>query len=537
MRALIRSLAPDCFDDVAALVALYRPGPMAMNMHNDYADRKNGRQAIELLHDDAAEMLSGTYGLMIYQESMMRIAQKFAGYSLEEADNLRKACGKKIREVMAKEKVGFIEGCVNTGYGVEVGEKWWEQIEPFADYAFNKSHSYGYGFVAFQIAYLKANFPVEYMASLLTSVKGNLDKAAGYLHECRIMGVDVLVPDVNLAQSDFSAAGRDEHGLPNSIVFGLSAVRNVGEGLVSLLVEERDANGPFDDFTEFCERVDPSVLNKRTIEALIKAGGFDAMEYGRKGMLQVFEQIIDLTLSRRRERDMGIQTLFGELSEEATFDERPKIPEMEFEKTEKLRFEKEMLGLYISDHPLAGIEDALRRKSDCTVPELKELGDGEFRAVGGVVTNLQRKYTRKQDLMAVFELEDLEGSIEVMVFPRSMLKFGHLLRDDAVVVVKGRLKVNDDERQMICNEVEIFETRQRNGAVTIKLGASALEQPKLDALKEVILHHPGDSDVLIEFEDLGQKKTVRLSEKYGVDPASPLMGELRVLLGGGAFTL
>ena len=537
MRALIRSLAPDCFDDVAALVALYRPGPMAMNMHNDYADRKNGRQAIELLHDDAAEMLSGTYGLMIYQESMMRIAQKFAGYSLEEADNLRKACGKKIREVMAKEKVGFIEGCVNTGYGVEVGEKWWEQIEPFADYAFNKSHSYGYGFVAFQIAYLKANFPVEYMASLLTSVKGNLDKAAGYLHECRIMGVDVLVPDVNLAQSDFSAAGRDEHGLPNSIVFGLSAVRNVGEGLVSLLVEERDANGPFDDFTEFCERVDPSVLNKRTIEALIKAGGFDAMEYGRKGMLQVFEQIIDLTLSRRRERDMGIQTLFGELSEEATFDERPKIPEMEFEKTEKLRFEKEMLGLYISDHPLAGIEDALRRKSDCTVPELKELGDGEFRAVGGVVTNLQRKYTRNQDLMAVFELEDLEGSIEVMVFPRSMLKFGHLLRDDAVVVVKGRLKVNDDERQMICNEVEIFETRQRNGAVTIKLGASALEQPKLDALKEVILHHPGDSDVLIEFEDLGQKKTVRLSEKYGVDPASPLMGELRVLLGGGAFTL
>jgi len=537
MRALIRSLAPDCFDDVAALVALYRPGPMAMNMHNDYADRKNGRQEVELLHEDAADMLSGTYGLMIYQESMMRIAQKFAGYTLSEADNLRKACGKKIREVMAKEKVGFVQGCINTGYGEEVGEKWWEQIEPFADYAFNKSHSYGYGFVAFQIAYLKANFPVEYMASLLTSVKGNLDKAAGYLHECRVMGVDVLVPNVNLAESDFSATGRDKHGLPESIVFGLSAVRGVGEGLVSLLVEERNANGPFDDFIDFCERVDPTVLNKRTIEALIKAGGFDGMGYGRKGMLQVFEQIIDLTLSRRRERDMGIQTLFGELSEEETFDERPKIPDMEFEKTEKLRFEKEMLGLYISDHPLAGIEDALRRKSDCTVPELKELADGEFRAVGGVVTNLQRKYTRKQDLMAVFELEDLEGSVEVMVFPRSMLKFGHMLRDDAVVVVKGRVKANDDERQMICNEIEIFEVRDRNGSVTIKLGASALEQPKLDALKAVILRHPGESDVLIEFEDLGKKKKVRLSQKYGVDPASSLMGELRVLLGSGAFTL
>jgi len=537
MRALIRSLAPDCFDDVAALVALYRPGPMAMNMHNDYADRKNGRQEVTLLHDDAFDMLSGTYGLMIYQESMMRIAQKFAGYTLSEADNLRKACGKKIREVMAKEKVGFVQGCINTGYGAEVGEKWWEQIEPFADYAFNKSHSYGYGFVAFQIAFLKANYPVEYMASLLTSVKGSLDKAAGYLHECRVMGVPVLVPNVNLAESDFTAAGRDEHGLPDSIVFGLSAVRGVGEGLVGLLVEEREANGPFEDFIDFCERVDPTVLNKRTIEALIKAGGFDEMGYGRKGMLQVFEQIIDLTLSRRRERDMGIQTLFGELSEEETFDERPKIPDMEFEKTEKLRFEKEMLGLYISDHPLAGIEDALRRKSDCTVPELKELGDGEFRAVGGVVTNLQRKYTRKQDLMAVFELEDLEGSIEVMVFPRSMLKFGHMLRDDAVVVVKGRVKANDDERQMICNEIEVFEARQRNGTVTVKLGASALEQPKLDALKAVILRHPGDSDVLIEFEDLGKKKMVRLSQKYGVDPASPLMGELRVLLGAGAFAL
>jgi len=528
MRALIRSLAPDCFDDVAALVALYRPGPMAMNMHNDYADRKNGRQEITLLHEDAGEMLDGTYGLMIYQESMMRIAQKFAGYSLEEADNLRKACGKKIREVMAKEKVGFIDGCIKTGYGEEVGEKWWEQIEPFADYAFNKSHSYGYGFVAFQIAYLKANFPVEYMASLLTSVKGSLDKAAGYLHECRMMGVDVLVPDVNLAESDFTAAGRDDHGLPDKIVFGLSAVRNVGEGLVSLLVAEREANGPFEDFIDFCERVDPSVLNKRTIEALIKAGGFDAMGYDRKAMLQVFETIIDLTLSRRRERDMGIQTLFGELSEEESFDERPKIGEGEFEKTEKLRLEKEMLGLYISDHPLAGIEGALRRKSDCTVPELKELNDGDFRAVGGVVTNLQRKYTRKQDLMAVFELEDLEGSIEVMVFPRSMLKFGHMLRDDAVVIVKGRVKANDDERQMICNEIEVFEARERTGSITIKLGAPALEQQHLDDLKQLLKRHPGEHDVQIEFDDLGKKKTVQLSESYRVDAASPLFGELRV---------
>jgi len=535
MRTLMRALAPTTFDDVAALVALYRPGPMAMNMHNDYADRKNGRKPVELLHDDAAEILSETYGLMIYQESMMRVAQKFAGYSLEEADNLRKACGKKIREVMAKEKAGFVEGCEKTGYGTDVGETWWEVIEPFADYAFNKSHSYGYGFIAFQIAYLKAHFPVEYMAALLTSVKSNLDKAAGYLHECRLLGIPVEVPNVNLAESDFTAAVNPETQKPDRIVFGLSAVRNVGEGLVSLLVKERNENGPFVDFYDFCERVDPTVLNKRTIEALIKAGGFDAMGYGRKGMLQVFEPIIDLTVARRRERDMGIQTLFGDSPEVAGFEERPSVPDLWFEKTPRLAFEKEMLGLYISDHPLMGVEGALRRKSDCSVPELRELDDGDFRSVGGVITNLQRKYTRKQDLMAVFELEDLEGSVEVMVFPRAMEKFGHTLADDAIVIVKGRVKANDDERQFIANEVELFEAPTRSASVTVRLSARALEQQRLEQLKAVLLRHPGASDVLVEVG--GSDTVVRLSDRYTVEPAPALMGELRVLLGPEAVAI
>ena len=530
MRALMRSLSPTNFDDVAALVALYRPGPMAMNMHTDYADRKNARTDISTLHPDADEILSETYGLMIYQESMMRIAQKFAGYSLEQADNLRKACGKKIREKMAEEKVKFVDGCEKTGYGTEVGEKWWEQIEPFADYAFNKSHSYGYGFIAFQIAYLKAHFPVEYMASLLTSVKGTLDKAAGYLHECRLMGIEVLVPDVNLAHSDFSSAPGPD-GKPAKIVFGLSAVRNVGEGLVQLLVAERDANGPFLDFNDFCERVDPSVLNKRTIEALIRAGGFDGFGLPRKGLLQVFEQIIDLTLSRRRERDMGIQTLFGDADDGGGFEERPAVPDIEFDKMQRLSFEKEMLGLYISGHPLMGAEGALERKSDCPIIDLHELPDGEFRAVGGVVTNLQRKFTRKQELMAVFELEDLQGSIEVMVFPRSMLKYGHALTDDAIVIVKGRVKVNDDERQMIANEVEVFVAPERVNALTVRLTPQAADQSRLNDLKAALLRHPGDSDVLVA---IGQS-TIKLSDRYAVEPASALMGELRVLFGPDAI--
>ena len=284
MRALMRSLIPTSLDDVAALVALYRPGPMAANMHNDFADRKNGRKSVTYFHKDAEVLLSDTYGLMIYQESVMRVAQKFAGYSLAEADNLRKACGKKDRALMKREREGFLAGCKKTGYETLLAEELFEIIEQFADYAFNKSHSYGYGFVAYQTAFLKANYPVEYLASLLTSVKSNLDRAAVYLNECRLLGIEVIVPDINLALSSFTPIPEtSETGQKGKIVFGLSAVRNVGEGLVDLIAKEREENGIFVDFYEFVERCHTSVLNKRTIESLIKAGSFDGMGHPRTG--------------------------------------------------------------------------------------------------------------------------------------------------------------------------------------------------------------------------------------------------------------
>src|SRR5262245_48146331 len=359
MRALIRSLAPTSFEDVAALVALYRPGPMAANMHNDYADRKNDRKPVTYLHPDAEEILADTWGLMIYQESVMRIAQKFAGYSLAEADNLRKACGKKIRELIAEEREKFVEGCERTGYGRDIGTKLFDIIEPFADYAFNKSHSYGYGLVAYQTAFLKANYPAEYLAALLTSVKASLEKAAVYLAECRAMGIAVDVPDINRSDSDFTPV-LDGDSL--RIIFGLSAVRNVGEGLVAHIVAEREAAGPFTDFYDFCQRVDTQVLNKRTVESLIKAGAFDDVGHPRKGLLAVFEQIVDHTLARRRERDMGIMTLFGDLGGDGGSDfERTTIPDIEFAKRDRLAFEKEMLGLYGSDHPWLGALAALAR--------------------------------------------------------------------------------------------------------------------------------------------------------------------------------
>ncbi|NNC80892.1 MAG: DNA polymerase III subunit alpha [Acidimicrobiales bacterium] len=530
MRSLMKSLKPTSFDDVAALVALYRPGPMEANMHNDYADRKNGRKEVELLHEDAGEILSETYGLMIYQESMMRVAQKFAGYSLADADSLRKACGKKIREVMAKEKVKFIEGCETTGYGTQLGEKWWEIIEPFADYAFNKSHSYGYGFIAYQIAWLKAHYPVEYLAALLTSVKSSLDKAAVYLNECRIMGIEVVVPDINEARVDFHPIpDLDNPGL-GRIVFGMSAVRNVGSALVELIVAERDANGPFIDFMDFIERVDYQVLNKRTIESLIKAGSFDSLGHPRKGLLNVHEILIDRTVASRKEHDLGVATLFGDLGADPSFDDRPPIEDVEFEKMPRLAFEKEMLGLYISDHPILGYEAALKRRCDKTVGALEDEVDGAFLRVGGVVTNLQKKWTRKGDLMAIFELEDLEGSIEVMVFPRTMTEHGHKLIDDSIVVVRGRLDASDDIPKFIAQDLEVFDSSKMQAAspVRVRLPIHAHDPRKLDELKDLLSEHPGDSEVFLHLDD---RQVIRLPETYTVDTGNGLVAGLRILLG------
>jgi DNA polymerase-3 subunit alpha len=532
MRALMRSLEPTTFEDVAALVALYRPGPMAANMHTDFANRKNGRKPVTYYHDDLREILEPTYGLMIYQEQLMRMAQVLAGYTLEEADNLRKATGKKIRSLIAKERSKFVEGCVAHGHGRDFGEEMFDIIEPFADYSFNKSHSVGYGYVAYQTAYLKANHPVEYLAALLTSVKTNKDQTAVYLNECRQVGIPVLVPDVNESESDFAV--RD-----GSIRFGLSAVRNVGEGLVQHIVAARDDGGPFGDFFDYCERVDPQALNKRTIESLIKAGAFDSLGHPRKGLLHVYEQIVDHTLARRRERDAGIMSLFGgDMNADAAggagdgFDERVTIPDTEFDKRARLAHEKEMLGLYVSEHPLMGAERGLRRHVECTLTELKELREGELRVVGGVVTALSRRYTKRGDLMATFVLEDLGAALEVMVFPKTMTSYGHVLEGDAIVCVKGRLDLRDDGPKIIAMEISQPEVVLDGGPpVRIRVKRAALTNEKVDGLKEVLRLHPGDSAVYVHLEGPDRTTVLQLADDYLVDSSNGLYADLRILLG------
>ncbi|HUR77249.1 MAG TPA: DNA polymerase III subunit alpha [Acidimicrobiales bacterium] len=523
MRSLVRALAPTSFDDVSALLALYRPGPMAANMHYDYADRKNGRKPIEYIHPEMEELLGDTYGLMIYQESMMRVAQRFAGYSLAEADNLRKAAGKKVRAIMAAERQKFVDGCEQTGYGPELGTKLFDIIEPFADYAFNKSHTYAYGLVSWQTAWLKAHHPVEYFAALLTSVRDDKDATAKYLSECRTLGIEVQVPNVNESVAGFGAKGR-------TIPFGLAAVRNVGRHLVEMIVREREANGPFVDFYDFCQRVDPVVLNKRSIDSLVKSGAFDALGHPRQGLCLAAESIVDMILQRRRERDVGVMSLFDTLDEsgEPNWDDtRLPIADVEFDKMTRLAFEKEMLGLYVSDHPLKGAETTLRKLVDASVSEARELEDGAVRVVGGVVTALARKWTKRGDLMATFVLEDLDGAMEVMVFPRTMQEWGSLLTDDAIVCVKARVDKREDEPKLTCLEIRRPEINfETSTELHLRLPDGITDAIVTD-LKQLLSEYGGKSDVVLHF---GGTK-VRLPADLRVDPSSRLVAELRVLLG------
>jgi DNA polymerase-3 subunit alpha len=532
MRALIRSVAPTNFEDVSAVLALYRPGPMAQNWHNEYADRKNGRKPVTYPHPALEGVLEPTYGLMVYQEQLMRVSQQLAGYSLEDADNLRKATGKKIRELIAKERTKFVEGCVAQGHERKFGEQMFDTIEPFADYSFNKSHTVGYGLVTWQTAYLKANHPREYLAALLTSVKGDKDKSAVYLNECRQREIPVLVPDVNESDMDFAVRVQGEHA---AIRFGLSAVRNVGEGVVAKILEARDEGGAFADFYDLCERVDPTVLNKRTIESLIKAGAFDSLGHPRQGLFLVFEEIVDVILARRRERDAGIMSLFGDATSgaddvAASFD-RPPIPDEEFGKSQRLAFEKEMLGLYVSDHPLMGAERALRRHADATLSELKEMREGELRTVGGVVTALARKYTKRGDLMATFVLEDLGAAVEVMVFPKTMTQYGELLDEDAIVCVRGRLDLREDAPKLVAMEVSLPQLAVDGPEVRIRAKLGSLNDAKVTRLKEILLEHPGDSPVFVHLEGHEKTTVLRLGEDHLVNDGNGLHAELRVLLG------
>ncbi|MFM9003265.1 MAG: DNA polymerase III subunit alpha, partial [Acidimicrobiaceae bacterium] len=531
IRALVRSMVPTTIDDIAAIVALYRPGPMGANMHNDYADFKNGRKTPKIFHPDAQDLLGDTQGLMIYQESMMRVAQKFAGYSLEEADDLRKACGKKNRADMKKQRASFEKGCVDRGYGQELGETLFDSIENFADYAFGKSHAYGYAFIAYQTAYLKANYPFEYLSCLLTSVKASYDRAAIFLADARASNITVKTPDINSSGVDFVPVFEGDNRV---ISFGLSAIRNVGEAVVGQIVDYRRANGPFTSFYDFVDRAPIATLNKRTVESLIKAGAFDSLGHPRKGLLLVFEAIIENTLNRRRERDQGVMSLFDQGADSgSSFSEQIEIPNINYEKSEQLKIEREMLGLYVSDHPLRGVEGQLRRKVECSLADLDERNDGAYLTLGGVITVVNRKFTRKGDQMAVLTIEDLQGSVEVNIFPKTYASFGHLIDEDTIITVRGRLDKRDDSRiSFNAQEVKIVEPmRASDMSLHIELTGRSLSQEDIFNLQELLKDHGGQTPVQLHMPG---GKSLRLAPEFNVD-IDRAIGALRASYGNSVY--
>ncbi len=528
MRQLMRRLAPTSFDDIAALVALYRPGPLSENVHNDYADRKNARQEVSFDHPDLKEILGETYGLMIYQEDIMRVATKVAGFSMTEADDLRKACSKKIREMIQAQRTKFVEGAEREGYGQRLGEAIFNKIEPFADYAFNKSHAYGYALIAYQNAWLKANYPVEYMAALLTSFRDDKDKAAIYLNEARQMGITVGVPDVNHSDADYAPSPTHDQ----TILFGLAAVRNVGESLVERIVTEREAGGAFESIYDFVRRVDPVVLNRRTMESLIKAGAFDGLGLARQGLLLKIDEIVEVTSARRRDLALGISTLFAFGDGDGRDDwEGTKIPiaDLEFDLSVKLNFEREMLGTFISDHPLYAVEAALAAKTDGTIVSVRERAEDLARAgrpvtVGGLLAEVQIRTTKAGQQYARVVLEDLGGSMEIIFSARKFEECGGFLAKDNVVLIKGRLDHRDEEVRFSALEVSQLRASQVDEELRLLLRPEDLTAATIATLREILVRYPGPSPVIVEAGNSG--KAFKLGPEFNVNIAG-VVGDLR----------
>ncbi len=540
MRALLRSMRPDTFEDISAVGALYRPGPMGADSHNKYARRKTGREPVEPIHPELAEpledVLGETYGLIVYQEQVMAIAQKLAGYSLGQADILRRAMGKKKKAELDKQFEGFSGGMKERGYSEDAIKTLWDILLPFSDYAFNKAHSAAYGLVSYWTAYLKANYPAEYMAALLTSVRDDKDKSAIYLNECRRMKIQVLPPDVNESAANFTPVGTD-------IRFGLTAVRNVGGNVVDGIVSAREEKGRYTDFNDFLSKVPAHVCNKRVMESLIKAGAFDDMKHRRKALVAIHETAVDQYVDIKRNEAIGQDSLFGGLDEEdsGSFGVSVTIPEIdEWDKMTLLGHERDMLGLYVSDHPLLGLEHVLSQGTDCTIGELmldESRTDGSPICISGLVTSVQRKITKRGDAWAMVTLEDLDGAIDVLLFPSSYQLASTLLVEDAILTVKGRLSKSKDQPEIHGQEVSVPDiTDGPSGPVVISLPSTRCTGPVVEQLRDVLATHPGMTEVRLRLMKREQTLVMRLDDRLRVTPTPALFADLKQLLGPGCLT-
>ncbi|MDT0157516.1 DNA polymerase III subunit alpha [Microbacterium sp. ARD32] len=531
LRSLMRLMKPDTFDDISALIALYRPGPMGANSHTNYALRKNGQQPITPIHPELEEpldeILSESYGLIIYQEQVMAIAQKVAGFTLGEADILRRAMGKKKKSELDKQYAGFHQGMIDRGFSEGAVKALWDILLPFSDYAFNKAHSAAYGLVSYWTGYLKAHYPAEYMAALLTSVGDSKDKMAVYLNECRRMGIKVLPPDVSESINFFAAVGED-------VRFGLGAVRNVGGNVVDGIIQARK-DGPYASFHDFLDKVPLHVSNKRTVESLIKAGAFDTMGNTRRALLEIHEDAVEASVDRKRNEAQGaigfdFDSLYDEEAAPAKVPERP-----EWVKKDKLAFEREMLGLYVSDHPLAGLEVPLAKHASISINDLltsEDLQDGDQVTVAGLVTSVQHRVAKASgNPYGMITVEDFNGEVTVMFMGKTYTEYQHVLQQDAILAVRGRVSRRDDglnlhAQSAFAPDVGSFDAA---GPLSLLVAEQRATERMMQELAEVLRRHAGETEVLLRVHRGGSAKVFEVPMPVTV--SADLFGDLKSLLG------
>ena len=531
MRSLLRLLRPTKFEHISAAIALYRPGPMGMNSHTNYAYRKNGEQAVESVHPELteplAEVLDPTYGLIVYQEQVMAAAQKAAGFSLGRADLLRRAMGKKKKEELDKQYEDFESGMKANGFSAEAVKALWDTLLPFADYAFNRAHSAAYGVVSYWTAYMKANYAPEYMAALLTSVGDSKDKLGIYLSECRRMNIRVLPPDVNESIAAFNAIGSD-------IRFGLGAVRNVGLNVVEGIKSAREEKGAFTSFHDFLRKVPAQVCSKRVIESLIKAGAFDSFGHTRRSLLEIHEEAVDAQSSLKKSEAIGQVDLFGGMFAEQGLADTPIPDRAEWPKKELLALEREMLGLYVSDHPLAGREAQLARYAESSITELlsdENLKDGENVTVAGLITSVSHRVAKKSgNQYGSITVEDFSGELTVMLMGKSYAEYSAKLATDQVVVIKGRVSKRDEGMNLHGYQIETLEAAaEATGPVIIRLPETQATNENLAELDRILRVHQGSTEVQIALDSTSGRRMFLLPQKVKV--SVDLMGELKQLFG------
>ncbi len=526
MREALRQVRPTEFEDLVALVALYRPGPM--QYIPNYGNRKHGKEPVTFLDPRLKPILGSTFGISVYQEQSMEIAKQIGGFTPAEADDLRKAIGKKIHALMASLKNKFIEGAVANETPDAVARQLWDDMEKAQDYSFNKSHAACYALISYRTAWLKAHHPCEYMAALISSVMNTKDRVPFYVNACHELGIEVLPPDVNESQIDFAVVG-------GKIRFGLNAVKGVGELACRTILRAREEGGPFDSLWDFTERVDPSVVNKRALESLVKCG---ALPGSRRGMLAVLEQALAAGQRQQADRLAGQASIFDDPAGEAELagkKHRPPIDAEEFEGSELLRMEKETLGLYVSEHPLASLRGELRAKTDATIAELERRRDGETVVVGGIVGEVKQLTTKRGEPMVFIRLDDVTGGVDCVVFNSTYTAAAELCVPERIVIVKGRVDHKEGETKLVAQEVSAFESVASKREVRLRIDATRAGAGTIRELAAVIRDFPGESPVLVDCVTSDGMKVYELGPKFRVQPEPDFYAEVRALLGESAL--